>query len=187
MTRNGGARLLADTIEGILNHGVGPMNIPYDDLRVALHQKHGLGLNETQAFLKRHLLTALDYLADNGWSSVKTTDEWFAFGYVEPPTEVELKHCIAGLGRLSDGSPSIGVGLHFCLGTDDMLFIYARNHGARVWRGKRHKEVDRIAIEVDAGRMTESGLKVADHAGREPVIGDKAYKEDMKQIKANLP
>jgi hypothetical protein len=181
------AQRMAETIEGILNHGVGPMNIPYDDLRIALRKQHGISLAVAGDWIDSHLTSALNALRNSGWSSVKTTEEWISVGYVEPAGEKELKHCIAGLGRMGNGAPSLAVGLHFCLGIDDILFVYARDHGGAVWRGKRHREIEYIAAEVDNGRMTAAGLTAADQAGLDPVIGDKAYRKDIKQIRANLP
>ena len=178
---------MANTIEGILNFGTGPMNIPYDDLRVVLRKQYGISLAVAGDWIDSHLATALNILRYDGWSAVKTTEEWISVGYVEPSAEKDLKHCIAGLGRLGNGRSSTAVGLHFCLGTDDMLFVYARDHGGRVWRGKRHKEVEHIANEVDNGRLTANGLKAIEHpSASSPTIGDKPYKDDMKQIKAKL-
>jgi hypothetical protein len=192
MTRNnGGAMTLATTIEGILNHGAGPMNIPLDDIRVELRKqpmRSSTGwkkptLDEAREFIDRHLSTALDILGEHGWSSAKTTQNWEDAGYPDPGTltELEIKRFLAGIGRAS-----AAVGLHFTLDEDDWLWVYARAHGGSVWRGKRNKEYVRLTVEAQNGRLTTNGLAVAEGSAASPRIGDKKFKSRVRDVKKAL-
>lgn len=186
MTRqNGNAMALANAIDKILNHGTGPMNIPVDDIRTELRRTHGMSLDDAGEFVTKHLSTALDILAERGWSSVKTTTYWEDTAkYIVPGTEPDIKRCVAGIGRLPDGKGSSGVGLHFNATDDDWLWVYARDHGARVWRGKRHKETQRLVEETIGGRLTATGMAIAESSAADPTIGDKPYRKDHKQLPA---
>lgn len=181
MTRaNGGAKTLADTIETILNYGAGPMNIALDDIRQAMRRDLGVSLDDAATYIRTHLATALDILGERGWASVKTTQHWEDVGHTVPGSEPEIRRCVAGIGKAS-----ATVGLHFTAAeTDDWLWVYARDHGARVWRGKRHAEVERLRNEVESGRLTALGFKVADNSSTHPVIGDRPYTAAVRQIKA---
>lgn len=172
---NGGAQLLADAIQDILNHGAGPKNISYDDIRIVL-KTTGLSLDDAKSFLLRHLDTALDKLMERGWNSVKTTTAWDAFDHKFPDDERAVKQCIAGIGRAGRA-----VGLHFTVDEDDWLFLWARDHGARVWRGKRAKEVERLVVEHEAGRLTPTGLAIAELGAA--ATYDKPYSQAMRGLK----
>ena len=171
-----GAKILADTIAGILNHGAGPMDISFDSIRVELRAQRGYSLDEAKTFLNRHLQTALALLGEQAWSAVKTTAEWDRIAHVPPSDERALKRCIAGIGRGGQA-----VALHFTFTEDDYLFLWAREHGARVWRGKRDKETNRLKIEAEAGRLTPDGLaRIAD------TTTDRHHAAQVRALKAAL-
>jgi hypothetical protein len=178
---NGGALKLADLIDNIL--GSGPMDISFDKVRRALDDAYGMGLDPAASFIERHLSTALDILGERGWSAVKTTAYWNHVGHVDPSTlnEPEIKKCIAGIGK-----GGIAVGLHFTLIADDWLWVYARDHRARVWRGTRKIEIERLRVEADAGRLTASGLAIAERSAVDPEIGDKVVKQAHRAIAAQV-
>lgn len=169
-----GAKVLAETIEGILNHGAGPRDISYDSIRIELRAQHGYSLDEAWIFLDGHLGTALAILEERAWSAVKTTAEWEQLGHVVPTDERALKRCIAGIGQ---GSKAVS--LHFTVTEDDYLFLWAREHGARVWRGKREKETDRLKVEAEAGRLTPGGLALIEGANN-----DRRHAADVRALKA---
>lgn len=174
---NGGAKQLADTIEVILASGTGPTDISFDEIRISLKKSYGFGLDAAHAFIERHLSTALDILVERDWSSVKTTTYWDDLGHVVPGSEPEIRRCIAGIGRSSKA-----VGLHFTLVIDDWLFLYARDHGARVWRGKRKAEIDRLDDAAQHGNLSAAGLVIADRSAVDPYVGDKAYVKVRKAV-----
>jgi hypothetical protein len=177
-------------LDKFLNHAAGDKDVEIDDIVVAYREFKGksISLSDAKSIVKTRLPAALKYIWDvEQWHYVPVSAYYFAtFANGRPrrlgdsdTTEVEVKRCVAGIGRAS-----ATIGLHFLVDKDDWLFVWHNAHGTRNGFGKVHANIGRAHDLAESGQLTEQGV-TGISAGAGQLVTD--TKRQIKRLRELVP